>query len=305
MSVHIDLHLHTTASDGHWAPPELVRRAWTTGIRTFSVTDHDTRAGHDEAAAAAASLGMAFIPGIEITSVYEGRDVHILAYGLPEEAPALDVMLRSQRALRFERAIAIAERLTDCNAAIDVDELVALAQAGGKAIARPQIAKMLVTAGHVASIGEAFEKYLGEHCRAYVPQSGASPLEVVSLVRTLTGVTSLAHPGRLNRDELIASLVDAGLDCIEAYHSSHDLAAETRYLAVAERYGLAVTGGSDYHGEGTRGAERFGQVGLPLERFSEFAAVLAARRHDRTGGRSEAATSPAAVATLIKNRQSA
>jgi predicted metal-dependent phosphoesterase TrpH len=301
MPVSIDLHLHTTASDGQCAPEQLVRLASDAGIRVLSVTDHDTRAGHAAAAAAAATFGLTFIPGIEITAVYEGRDVHVLAYGLPEDAPALETRLRAQRRLRVERAMTIAERLAECGAAIDIDELVALAGSGGKAIARPQIAKMLVTAGHAASIGEAFERYLGEHCRAYVAHSGASPLEVVSLVGALNGVSSLAHPGRLNRDELIGPLVDAGLDCIEAYHSSHDLETETRYLAVARHHGLAVTGGSDYHGETARGAEHFGKVGLPLDRFREFAAIVAVRVAARGDIEAELTTRPA-VATFVKRR---
>ncbi|HLG59248.1 MAG TPA: PHP domain-containing protein [Vicinamibacterales bacterium] len=276
MTVTIDLHLHTTASDGRCTPQELATRAFAAGIRVMSVTDHDTRAGEPAARATAEALGMTFISGIEITSVHAGKDVHVLAYGLPATVPALDAVLTSQRQSRVERAREIGERLARLNVPIDVDALVAsAASASGKAIARPQIAERLVAAGHVSSVAEAFDRYLDERSPAYVPHRGASPAEIVSLVTTCGGVASVAHPGQLKKDELIGELVDAGLPCLEAYHSSHDMEAQRHYLDLAGRFRLAVTGGSDFHGDGTRRAEFFGVVGLPPAEFERFKAVLA------------------------------
>ena len=276
-SVMIDLHMHTTASDGRHSPEELVDRCWSAGIRTMSVTDHDTLGGSAAAAAAAAARGITFIPGIEITSVHRGKDVHVLAYFVSESTPGLSNLLGEQRRLRLNRAMEIADRLARVGAPIDRDELVTQASTpGGKSIARPQIAQMLIAAGHAGSIAEAFERFLAEGSPAYVPHSGASPSAVVALIARGGGAPSLAHPGYRGagpsepKDHLVPELVEAGLLAIEAYHSSHDPAMQAHYVALAGEHGLAVTGGSDYHGEGTRRSEFFGVTHLPADKFQEF-----------------------------------
>ena len=276
MSATIDLHLHTTASDGRCTPAELVRRACAAGIRVMSVTDHDTRAGEAAARAAAEVAGIELISGIEVTSVHRGRDVHVLGYGLPEEAPALEAVIRNQRQQRIERAREIGERLGRLGVPIDVDRLIAAAAAAsGKALARPQIAQALVEAGHVSSIAEAFDRYLDDSAPAYVPHRGIGPADVVTLIVRCGGVASLAHPGRVRDvDSIIGDLVNAGLGCIEAYHSSHDEVAQNHFLDVARRFELGVTGGSDFHGDGTRFAECFGVVGLPAHALDRLRALL-------------------------------
>ena len=271
MGAVIDLHLHTTASDGRCTPEDLVERCSRAGLRAISVTDHDTRAGEAAARARATERGIEFVSGIEITSVHAGKDVHILGYDLPADTPELEQLITEQRRLRIERAREIAHRLDRAGAPIDIDALVASAsQASGKAVARPQIAQYLIAAGHASSVAEAFDRFLGEQCAAYVAHQGASPAAVVGLIAGAGGLASLAHPGRLNRDDLIPGLVAAGLTCIEAYHSTHDEAAQAHYLDTARRYGLLVTGGSDYHGDGTRHAECFGVVGLTPAAFDRF-----------------------------------
>jgi predicted metal-dependent phosphoesterase TrpH len=281
----IDLHTHTTASDGRCTPEELVQRAQAVGISTLSVTDHDTLGGVAAATAAASTCGVRVIPGIEITSVYRGKDVHVLAYFVSERTPGLLQLVESQQQQRLERALEIARRLEELGAPIDVATLRELATApGGKAIARPQLAEMLIAAGHVSSVAEAFERFLGEASPAYVPHRGASPAEVVELVARGGAAASLAHPGyrgagpTVPKDDLIPELVEAGLVAIEAIHSSHDAQTEAHYAAVARRHGLAVTGGSDYHGEGTRRAECFGVVHLPEAEFDDFCRRVSAGR---------------------------
>jgi predicted metal-dependent phosphoesterase TrpH len=265
--------MHTTASDGRCTPEELVGRAYDAGIRTMSVTDHDTMAGVTPAQRAAEPLDMTVVPGIEITSVHHGKDVHVLAYFLAESAPGLQDLLRSQRQQRVERAMEIADRLARLGAAIDVQPFIAAASApGGKAIARPQIAQALIAAGHVATVAEAFDRFLGEDSPAYVPHRGVSPFEVVALISAGKGVASLAHPGYRPQDEIIPGLVEAGMQAIEVFHSSHDAVAQAHYLDLAKRHDLLVTGGSDYHGEGTRRSEFFGIVNLPREHFDTLAA---------------------------------
>ena len=275
----IDLHMHTTASDGTSTPDALVERAWKLGIRTMSVTDHDTMASIAPARAAAAAYGMDVISGIEITSVYAGRDVHVLAYFLSEDAPGLQDMLATQRRNRIERAKEIAARLAALGAPIDVEPLIqGAARTGGKALARPQIARALIAAGHVGSVAEAFDRYLSDTAPAYVPHRGASPADVVELVASGGGLASLAHPGQLQRDEIIPGLVEAGLAAIEAYHSSHDDAVQAHYIALADQQGVGVSGGSDYHGEGTRRAEFFGVTNLPSARYEDLLARAARAR---------------------------
>jgi 3',5'-nucleoside bisphosphate phosphatase len=260
--------MHTTASDGRHTPEVLVDRAFAAGIRVMSVTDHDTLAGFAPAATAAARKGMQVLPGIEVTSIHGGKDVHVLAYFVSDETPGLMELLTNQRRLRLERALEIADRLAKLGAPIDADALVEAATApGGKSLARPQIAQALISAGHVATVADAFEKYLAEDGPAYVPHRGASPAQVVEIVTRGGGVASIAHPGYRQRDEIIPEIVDAGLTALEAYHSSHDSALTDHYLRLARRYDLAVTGGSDYHGEGTRRSEFFGVVNLPQEHF--------------------------------------
>jgi 3',5'-nucleoside bisphosphate phosphatase len=267
----IDLHSHTTASDGRSTPRELVDRARAVGVTTLAVTDHDTMAAVPEVAALAAAAGLGFVPGIEITSVSRGKDAHVLGYFLSPEAPGLSELITDQRRRRVERAREIGQRLEQMGAPIDVDALLATAgERSGKAIARPQIAQALITAGHVATIAEAFDRFLGENCAAYVPHTGASPAEVVRLIAAGGGIASLAHPGHLKQDDVIPELVEAGMAALEVYHSSHDETATAHYLQIARRHSLAVTGGSDYHGEGVRRAEFFGVVNLPEDEFVGF-----------------------------------
>jgi predicted metal-dependent phosphoesterase TrpH len=267
----IDLHAHTTASDGRSTPRELVERARAVGITTLAVTDHDTMAAVPETAALAESAGLGFVPGIEITSVSRGKDAHVLGYFLSADAPGLSELITDQRRRRVERAREIGRRLEQMGAPIDVDALLASAgERSGKAIARPQIAQALIAAGHVSTVAEAFDRFLGENCAAYVPHTGASPAEVVTLIAAGGGIASLAHPGHLKQDDVIPELVEAGMAALEVYHSSHDEAATAHYLQIARRQSLAVTGGSDYHGEGVRRAEFFGVVNLPQQEFLGF-----------------------------------
>ena len=267
----IDLHMHTTASDGRCSPEELVRLAKAVGITTMAVGDHDTMAAVPAAGSAAVAAGIEFVPGIEITSVSGGKDVHVLGYFLDPGTPGLSELIDDQRRRRLARAQEIGDRLARLGAAIDVEELMAtVACHNGKAIARPQIAQALVKAGHVATVAEAFDRYLGESCGAYVPHTGAAPEEVVRLVLAGGGIASLAHPGYTNQDDIIPRLVEAGLGAIEAYHSSHESEMTAHYLALAKSFGLAVTGGSDYHGEGTRRSEFFGRTQLPEEDYLRF-----------------------------------
>jgi predicted metal-dependent phosphoesterase TrpH len=275
----IDLHLHTTASDGRCSPTELVQRVYDAGVRVFAVTDHDTVAGHAEAARAARGHGLEFVPGIEITAVWRGRDVHVLAYWVDAARPAFAAFLEAQRAQRVARVEAIGTALAAAGAPVDLAPLLArLGQRPGASVGRPDLARLLVDAGHATSVQDAFDRLLGDGCPAYVARRGVTPEDVFTLVHDAGGLTSLAHPGVTRRDERLAAWAAAGLDAIEAYHSDHTDTDVAFYLEQAEALGLLVTGGSDFHGEdgpSHRGRPRtVGGVTLPAAAW----AGLAARR---------------------------
>jgi predicted metal-dependent phosphoesterase TrpH len=269
----IDLHLHTTASDGRSTPDALVAEVQAAGIRIMAVTDHDTVAGIGPASAAARAAGVEFVAGIEITAVHERRDLHMLGYFLDVAHPALGPFLLRQRAERRRRIQVIAERLDHIGAPIDQARLIARADDGtGRSLGRPLVAAALVEAGHAVDIADAFHRYLGEGRPAYVERAGASPAEVVALVRDAGGLSALAHPGKLGRDAIIPDLVAAGLTAIEVFHPDHSPADVRRYDELARRAGLLVTGGSDYHGPGSGRTAGFGQVGLPAEAYDALVA---------------------------------
>lgn len=257
----IDLHLHSTASDGALAPPGLVRRVHDAGVRTMSLTDHDTMQGVPAAAAAAAELGLEFIPGVEITSVLDRRDCHILGYFLAAQPPGLARFFDNQRTGRLDRARTISARLAKLGAPIDIEALIEEARSVRAVVTRPLIARAVVAAGHAQSVKEVFDRWLGDGRPACVTREGPSPTDVVRRIAGAGGVASLAHPGLLRRDDLIPRLARAGLGAIEAHHADHGRADRERYAALAQRLGLAVSGGSDYHGDQHRRAKQLGTVG--------------------------------------------
>jgi predicted metal-dependent phosphoesterase TrpH len=267
----IDLHLHTTASDGTCSPEELMLRASAAGIHTLAITDHDTMAAVPKAAQLAGERGMTLVPGVEITAVENGRDVHVLGYFLRAGTPELTALIGRQREERLERAREIVRNLSDAGAPIDDGLLFgSLADPSHKTIARPQIAQALIRAGHVSSVSEAFDRFLSEGRPGYVPHKGPHPRQVVEVIGLAGGLASLAHPGPLRRDHLIPLLVDSGLAAIEAYHSDHDPETQQRYLDMARKLDLAVTGGSDYHGNGRARDAFLGVTSLPPEEFARL-----------------------------------
>jgi predicted metal-dependent phosphoesterase TrpH len=277
----IDLHLHTTASDGTLSPEALVAAAQAAGIVTMAVTDHDTVFGLSAAMAAAQAAGLQCLAGIEITAIQEGRDVHVLAYGVRPATPALTAFLERQREERRRRLVEMADRLAALGAPIPPPQLAAAAAGpSGKSVGRPTLARALVELGVVRDIREAFDRYLAEGRPAFVERIGPTPGAVFACVRAAGGVPSLAHPGTLQRDDWIAPMIEAGLEAIEVHHPDHDAAAVARYRARAEAAGILVTGGSDYHGPGSDRAAAFGTVSLPPADFDRLADRLQARQAD-------------------------
>ena len=253
--------MHTTASDGRLTPVELVERAAAAGLKTISVTDHDTIASLADVKAAAATTGIRVINGIEVTAIDHGRDVHMLGYFFDVASKPLAALLMSQRALRVMRVREIATTLARLKLPIDVESvLVESARRPGSSIGRPQIAREMLRAGHVQSVQEAFDKWLATGRPAYVPRTGPSPSEVVGCIHQAGGVASFAHPGVTKRDELIKPLVERGLDAIEVYHSDHTPEDAVVYRGLAIRLGVLITGGSDFHGDEGKPAPPFAKA---------------------------------------------
>lgn len=252
----IDLHTHTNYSDGTDTPANLVRNAVQAGLRAIAVTDHDTFDGYRAAVEPAREAGLELVCGIEISSrlaEQAARPTHLLAYflsGLPSTAfeDWLSQVQQARRA-RNERMVL---RLQD----LSLNVSLAAAEALGRSITgRVHFARLLRDQGYVTSIDQAFELYLGDHAPAFVPMHEPSIEEAIQQVRAAGGLPVLAHPIRLNitppvaEEALLARLKDAGLLGVEVYHSDHDPAVAARYLGMARKLNLAVTGGSDYHGE--------------------------------------------------------
>jgi predicted metal-dependent phosphoesterase TrpH len=263
----IDLHLHTTASDGRLSSAQLVARASAAGLTTISVTDHDTVAALAEATEVAKGVNIRVVPGIEITAVDDGRDVHMLGYFFDPGSAPLAGVLQQQRALRVSRVREIGAKLATLGMVVDVESvLLAAAARPGSSVGRPQVARELVRAGYVTSVQEAFDKWLATGRPAFIPRTGPSPAAIVDAIHEAGGIASMAHPGVTKRDELIRPLVERGMDAIEIYHSDHTPEDQTHYRRIAHRYGVLVTGGSDFHGDEAR-RNTIGVVTLPAAAF--------------------------------------
>jgi predicted metal-dependent phosphoesterase TrpH len=280
----IDLHTHTTASDGRCSPAELVARAGAAGITTLAVTDHDTVAGCADAEAACRSAGLAFVSGIEITAVREGRDVHVLGYFFDYRSPRLVALLQEQRRQRVVRARQMMDRLAQHGLALNQEDVLAPAFADEtRAVGRPWIARALVDSGHVATTSEAFDRWLSHGRPAFVPRVGPSPAEVAAMLHHAGGVASIAHPGLLDRDQWLPEFARSGLDALEAFHSKHDETATAHYLALARQLTLAVSGGSDYHADESHGPDRLGEVVLPRQCYDGLLARRPTKRATASG----------------------
>lgn len=247
----IDLHLHTTYSDGSLPPAGVMALAAKAHVTTLAITDHDTVDGIPDALAAGAALGIEVIPGIEISSRYGEGELHILGYFLDWKDEALASELVRLKSTRHARNPRIIGKLNELGLGITYDEVRALA--GDVSVGRPHIARVLMEKGYVTSAKEAFDRYLADGAAAYVPRELPTPAEAIALIRAAKGVAVLAHPVWVDRgsqriNTLCAELKEAGLQGIEVYYSTHKPEQTAEYLNTARRLDLLVTGGSDFHG---------------------------------------------------------
>ena len=275
----VDLHAHTTASDGSAPPAEVVRMADALGLAAVAVTDHDTTAGLGEARAAAASLAeLRLVPGLEVSAACEAGTMHLLGLGIDEDAPAVRELTAWYRSAREERNPKILARLRAMGVPIDMEDVLAVAGRGApgaaRIVSRVHIAEALRRKGFVASADEAFARYIGSGAPAYVAKARRDPGDVIAAIRAGGGAAVLAHPVQLGCEDagrleaLVRRLRDAGLDGIEVYHGDHTDAQTRGYLDLARRLGLLVTGGSDFHGAAKPGV-RLGRPRVPISVVAE------------------------------------
>ena len=243
----IDLHMHSTASDGLLSPSEVVRSARELGLKTIALTDHDTTAGIDEAQAAGRQHGVEVISGVEINSEGEYGDVHFLGYFVDPNNAALQERLLEIRDARVGRARGMLRKLSEMGMPVSWERVLDIA-GDASSIARPHVARAMVEAGHVASAQEAFDKYISNDGPAYVNRLRLTPQETIDLVHGAGGLIVLAHPPRANTVGLIPMLRTLGLDGIEVYYPEHTPDEMAQLEAIAAERGLLMTGGSDFHG---------------------------------------------------------
>ncbi len=254
MNAFVDLHAHSTASDGTLAPADVVRLAKEAGVVGLALTDHDTIAGLAEASAEASHLGLTFVPGIEISArpPTENGTLHILGYCIDPQNAVLTEMTRQLIDARDNRNPRIIARLRELGIDITMEET--LAQAQGGVLGRPHIAALLVKKGAVKTIKQAFDEYLGQGGKAYFDKERLAPRDAIGRIRQAGGLPVVAHPIQLRTSndsqlqQVIKDLVDLGLAGIEVIHSDHGPVDIEKYTALADRYNLLKTGGSDFHG---------------------------------------------------------
>lgn len=246
-----DLHTHSTASDGQYAPAELVRRAGDRGIQVLALTDHDSLEGLEEALDTGKALGLSVLRGVEL-GAREYRNLHILGYGFSAAAPVLGELCARMKRGRDERKFRIVDYLREKGVPVTLEEVEEIA--GGGIIARPHFARAMVRRGYVQSSREAFDRYLDTEDYARIERAKPTARECVEAIHAAGGRVSLAHPYQVGLedealDALAGELAGYGLDALECFYPRHTEAQTAFYLHLAEKYRLHVTGGSDFHGE--------------------------------------------------------
>ena len=275
-----DFHTHSTRSDGVLTPTQLIDLAASRGVRVMALTDHDTLDGQDESATAAARHpGFLLVPGVELSCDVPGTEVHMLGLFVDSTHAPLRSQLKRFREGRVERARKMVEALTELGAPIDWSHVQEIA--GEASVGRPHVARALVERGHVASIAEAFDRYLGRNSPAYVEREKLTSAEAVAMIRAAGGLPIFAHPSFTDDYERVAAELAAnGLFGMEAYYKAYppDLVESLR--ALAERHGLFALGGSDYHGLAREDEREPGDIPLPDEVVDAFLSAARERGCD-------------------------
>jgi 3',5'-nucleoside bisphosphate phosphatase len=265
----IDLHSHSTASDGQYPAAEVAEQAAAAGAAIWALTDHDSISGLDAARAAAAARGVRFVPGIELSVHLDRREVHLLGHFVD---PRSDALRRFEDLLAEKRRVRMGEiihKLATLGVALTPDEIEKFS--GGKTLGRPHVARAMVEKGVVSNVREAFDRFLGEGRPAYVGRYRLSVKEAIDLVRGAGGAATIAHPGvsRVDRGDLMR-MKDWGLVGVETHHPDHNPSVREKYLRVARELDLVATAGSDFHGEAVNPGRRLCEESMAEEEFARL-----------------------------------
>lgn len=263
-----DLHVHTTASDGKYLPREVVKIAWKKGVSFLAITDHDTITGLEEAYQECRKYQVVFYPGIELSTNYENREIHLLGYNLNWTSHELQENLAQLQAARKIRVEKMVSKLSERGIPIRLEDV--RKKATGQSMGRPHIALVLLELGMVKSIDEAMRLYLSPGCPAYVSRYRISPLAALKLIHKAGGMPVLAHPGIECPDELIPVLIKNGLQGIEVFHPKHTKKQEDFYAQLAQTNQLMITGGSDFHGHEEKDFFNLGEMKVPLNSIRQL-----------------------------------
>lgn len=267
-SVVVDMHTHTTCSDGVLTPGELVEKAVACGLKGLAITDHDTIQGVYLAQEAAQDSGVEIIPGVELSVRHLGRELHLLGYCFDCENELLKDFLAQYQVMRRRRAEAIVVRLNALGVGLGFDQVRAVAE--GPAIGRPHIAQALVAHGYVDNAGQAFIRYLRNGGPADVAKELPSAESAIKMLHDAGGIAVLAHPGHWVSDRDVKQLHALGLDGLELFHPSHNEMLVNFYREVAYGLSMVTTGGSDFHGQRSYDEKNFGVFGLTEDQFKSF-----------------------------------
>ncbi|MGM0437568.1 MAG: PHP domain-containing protein [Bacillota bacterium] len=259
----VDLHIHTTASDGSLSPKTVVKKAKKLNYNAISITDHDTIKGLEEAIKTGNEIDLEVIPGIEFNTKFNGYEVHILGYFINYKNKKLLNETKKIQNSRIKRVKKIIEKLNEIGFNITRKEVFSLSNGG--AIGRSHIAHILKKKGYVRTFSEAFDKYLAIGKIAYVERYRLKPQEAINLINEVDGIPVLAHPGLINNDEIVEKIVEIGVKGIEAYYYEHNSKETNKYIEYAKNKNLLITGGSDDHGPGNKDGMRLGKVKLDYE----------------------------------------
>ncbi|TRZ96414.1 PHP domain-containing protein [bacterium] len=256
----IDLHLHTSFSDGTLTPEELISLAAASGLSAIAVTDHDTVAGLSRSIESGREMDIEVLAGIELSAEYEGKELHILGYLVDYENKNLLKQLNILKENRIKRIYDMAEKLNGLGLRLSPQDIFAASL--GSVVGRLHVARAMVQQGLVTSTQEAFQKYIGDNCPAYVLGFKFSPKEAIRLIKEIGGIPVLAHPYTVNNDAVLLKLIEDGLMGLEAYYPEHSQAMTNFYLNLAKENNLLVTGGSDFHGN-SKPAVKMGCMKIP------------------------------------------
>ena len=272
-----DFHLHSTASDGVRSPTWVVETAAANGVRILALTDHDTTEGLAEARAAAEHAGVQLVSGIELSVDLDGVDAHLLGFGFDVAHAPLQAYLSEQREGRVGRMRRIVRTLASHGLAIEAERVLEIA--GEASVGRPHVARALVEAGHVASVAEAFDQWLGDGKPGHIARDRLTPAEAIALVHEAAGVAFAAHPIFLGEpyEDPVRALAALGLDGLEAHYKHYDADTVEAHCALATELGLATSGGSDYHGLGNPDDREIGEIPFPDVAVDAFVAFLESR----------------------------